>query len=130
MWRVFDNYIGVDVSETRRVCAFTGIVRGDLIMAVQTKPQIVIPTEVEAIATANRWLHQEIGMALHVTSATFDPVSTYWRLPVEMAYPDKGTLGVIGDLFLHAMTGTFGGSPDPNEFRRRADTLATLYGIE
>jgi len=49
----------------------------DLFMAIQTKPQIVIPTEVEAIATANRWLHQEIGMALHVTTATFDPVSYY-----------------------------------------------------
>jgi hypothetical protein len=99
-------------------------------MAVQTKPQIVIPTEVEAIAAANRWLHQEIGMALHVTTATFDPVSYYWRLPVELAYPDKGTLGVIGDLYLNAVTGTFGGSPDPNEFRRRADTLSTLHGIE
>ena len=99
-------------------------------MAVQAKPQIVIPTDVEAIAAENRWLHQEIGMALHVTTATFDPVSYYWRLPVELAYPDKGTLGVIGDLYLHAVTGTLGGSPDPNEFRRRADSLATLHGIE
>lgn len=36
-------------------------------MAVLTKPQIAIPTEVEAIAVANRWLHREIGMALHTT---------------------------------------------------------------
>ncbi len=72
-------------------------------MAVQTKPQIVIPTEVEAIATANPWLHREIGMALHVTTAIFDPMLYYWHLPVELAYPDKGTLGVIGDLYLHAV---------------------------
>ncbi len=90
----------------------------------------MIPTEAEAIAAANRWLHQEIGMALHVTAATFDPMSYYWCLPVELAYSDKGTLGAIGDLYLHAVTETFGGTPDPNEFRRRADMLATLHGIE
>ena len=101
-----------------------------MLTAVQPKPRIVIPTEVEAIAAANRWLHQEVGMALRVTTATYDPVSYYWRLPVELAYPDKGTLGVIGDLHLYAVTGTFGGSTDPNEFRRRADSLVTLHGIE
>ena len=99
-------------------------------MAVLTKPQIDIPTEVEAIASANRWLHREIGMALHATSATFDAVSYYWHLPVELAYPDKGPLGIIGDLYLHAVTGAFAGAPDPDEFRQRADTLATLHGVE
>jgi hypothetical protein len=99
-------------------------------MAVLTKPQLVIPSEVEAIATANRWLRREIGMALHTTTATFDAVSFYWHLPVELAYPDKGTLGTIGDLYLHAMTGAFAGAPDPNEFRQRANALATMYGVE
>jgi hypothetical protein len=106
------------------------IFSGEIFMAVLTKPQIVIPTEVEAIATANRWLHRQIGMALHVTTATFDAVSFYWHLPVELAYPDKGTLGVIGDLYLHAVTGAFAGMPDPDEFRQRADALATLHGVE
>ena len=99
-------------------------------MAVLTQPQIVIPTEVEAVATANRWLHREIGMALHVANATFDAVSYYWHLPVELAYPDKGPLGIIGDLYLHAVTGAFAGAPNPDEFRQRADTLATLHGVE
>lgn len=99
-------------------------------MAVLTKPQIVIPTEVEAIATANRWLRREIGMALHTTKATFDAVSYYWHLPVELAYPDTGPLGVIGDLYLHAVTGAFAGAPDPDEFRQRADALATSHGVK
>lgn len=99
-------------------------------MAVLAKPQIVIPTEVEAIATANRWLRREIGMALHATRATFDAVSYYWHLPVELAYPDKGPLGVIGDLYLHAVTGAFAGAPDADEFRQRADALATSHGVE
>ncbi|MCI0659659.1 MAG: hypothetical protein L0220_01160 [Acidobacteria bacterium] len=73
---------------------------------------------VEAIAAANRWLHQEIGTTLHVTTVTFDPVSYYWHLPVEQACPDKGTLGVIGNLYLHPLMGTFAGVPDPKKFRR------------
>lgn len=100
------------------------------LIPVLTKPLIAIPTEVEAIATANRWLHREIGLALHTTTATFDTVSYYWHLPVKLAYPDKGTLGVIGDLYLQAVTGAFAGELEPNEFRQRADALAALYGVE
>src|SRR5438874_4618229 len=99
-------------------------------MSIATKPQLVIPTETEALSFVNRWLHQKIGMAVHVTAAVFDPVSYYWHLPVEMAYPDKGTLGVIGDLYLHAVTGAFAGLPDPDALRHRADVLATLHGVE
>jgi hypothetical protein len=99
-------------------------------MAVSTKPQLLIPTEAEAIALANRWLHRQIGMALHATRANFDAGSYYWHLPVELAYPDKGTLGAIGDLYLHAVTGAFAGAPDPGEFRQRAAALATFYGVE
>jgi hypothetical protein len=50
---------------------------------------------------------------LHVATATFDLVSYYWCLPVELTYLDKGTLGVIGDLYLHAVTGAFGACPIP-----------------
>ena len=99
-------------------------------MAVLTKPQIALATEAETISFVNRWLHREVGMAVHVTSATFDPTSFYWHLPVELAYPDRGTLGVVGDVYVHAVTGTFAGAPDPDALRQRADALAILHGIE
>lgn len=99
-------------------------------MSVSTKPQLMIPTETEALSFVNRWLHQHIGTAVHVTTAVFDPVSYYWHLPVEMAYPDKGTLGVIGDLYLHAVRGTFAGLPAPDALRQHADALAALHKVE
>jgi hypothetical protein len=92
------------------------------------KPQIAIPTETEAIATTNRWLHREIGLALHAVRTTFDDASFCWHLRVELAYPDQAPLGVIGDLYLHALTGAFLGGPNPAELRQRADALTNLHG--
>ncbi|MBI4752241.1 MAG: hypothetical protein HY774_27450 [Acidobacteria bacterium] len=99
-------------------------------MSSLVQPQLAIPTEKEALSFVNRWLHRKIGMALHSTKATFDPVSFYWHLPVELAYPDRGTIGTIGDLYLQAITGSFAGIPDPEELKNRAESLSTLQGIE
>ncbi len=99
-------------------------------MSAVVIPQLAIPTDQEAISRVNRWLHREVGMFLHATTATFDPVSFYWHLPVELAYATHGTLGVVGDIFINAATGAFAGPPDPTEIQRRAEALATAYGIE
>lgn len=99
-------------------------------MEVMTAPQLAVPTAEDAIAVVNRWLHREVGLAVHVTTATFDPDTFFWHLPIELAYASTGTLGVVGDVYLHAATGAIAGSPDAVEFRRRADALAAASGIE
>ena len=38
-------------------------------------PQLAVPTAGDAINLINRWLHREIGLAVHVTTATFAPES-------------------------------------------------------
>ena len=55
-------------------------------MDVSVAPQLSVPTADDAIALVNGWLHREIGMALHVAEATFDPATFYWHLPVELAW--------------------------------------------
>ncbi len=99
-------------------------------MSAVVIPQLAIPTDQEAISRVNRWLHREVGMFLHSTTATFDPISFFWHLPIELAYATHGTLGVVGDIFINAATGAFAGPPDPAEIQRRAEALATAYGIE
>ncbi len=98
-------------------------------MSVVVTPELAVPTDQEAIFRVNRWLHREVGMFLHTTTATFDPVSFQWHLPVELAYATHGTLGVVGDIFINAATGTFAGPPDPTEIQRRAEALAIQYDL-
>lgn len=98
-------------------------------MEVMTRPQLAAPTAHDAIAAVNRWLHREVGLAVHATIATFDPETFYWRLPIELAYAATGSLGVVGDVYLHAATGVLAGSPDPADFRQRAEALAAANGI-
>lgn len=93
-------------------------------MDVLTTPQLAVPAANDAIEIVNRWLHREVGMAVHAVTATFDPTTFYWHLPIELAYATHGTLGVVGDVYLHAATGAFAGQPSPDEFIRRAETLA------
>ena len=40
------------------------------------------------------------------------------------------TLGVVGDVYLHAATGTFVGRPSAADLIRRAEGLAAAYGID
>ena len=97
-------------------------------MHVPVTPQLAVPTANDAIEIVNRWLHREVGMAVHVTSARFDATTFYWHLPIELAYATHGTLGVVGDVYLHAATGAFAGRPDRDELTRRAEALAdTLF---
>jgi hypothetical protein len=92
-------------------------------------PQLLAATEEEAITIVNRWLHREVGMALNVESATFDPDIFCWHLPIHLAYGMTGSLGIVGDVYLHAATGAFHGAPSAEELRRRADALAAAHGI-
>jgi hypothetical protein len=96
---------------------------------IGARPQLLAATEEEAIAIVNRWLHREVGMALNVESATFDPGIFCWHLPIHLAYGMTGSLGIVGDVYLHAATGAFHGAPSAAELRRRADTLAAAHGI-
>ena len=99
-------------------------------MSVLTTPKLAVSTEEEAISTVNHWLHREIGMALHATAAQFNRLTFCWHLPIELAYPKRGTLGVIGDVYLHAATGEFVGQPEAADLVKRAEKLAEAFGIE
>jgi hypothetical protein len=94
------------------------------------RPQLLAATEENAIAIVNRWLHREVGMALNVESATFDPGIFCWHLPIHLAYGMTGSLGIVADVYLHAATGAIHGALSAAaELRRRADSLAAAHGI-
>ena len=93
------------------------------------RPQLLAATEEEAMTLVNRWLHREAGMALNVESAAFNPESYCWHLPIHLAYGSTGSLGIVGDVYLHAVTGSLLGAPSVEELRRRADALAAAHGI-
>jgi hypothetical protein len=92
-------------------------------------PQLVAATEEEAIALVNRWLHREVGMALNVSSATFNPETFCWHLPIHLAYGATGSLGIVGDVYIHAATGAFIGAPEAADLQHRARALAAAHGI-
>jgi hypothetical protein len=99
-------------------------------MDVLVTPQLAVPTADDAIEIVNRWLHREVGMAVHVVTATFDPTTFNWHLPIDLAYATHGTLGVVGDVYLNAATGAFVGCPSPEELIQRAEALAAAHGID
>lgn len=94
-----------------------------------TTPRLAAATEEDAIAIVNCWLHSEVGLALNVSRATFDVETFCWHLPVYLAYGSTGPLGVVGDIYLHAATGTFIGAPTPTELQQRANALAEAHDI-
>lgn len=93
-------------------------------------PKLAVSVAHEAIALVNRWLHREVGMAVHATTAQIDHDTFCWHVPIELAYATHGTLGVVGDVYLHATTGAFAGRPQAEELIRRAEALAAACGIE
>jgi hypothetical protein len=104
--------------------------RNSSMMDVSVVPQFAVPTPQAAIAHVNRWLHQQVGTALHAASATFDPVTFYWHVLSELAYGATGPLGQVGDVYVHTATGQFAGHPQAELFQQRAETLAAARGIE
>jgi hypothetical protein len=100
-----------------------------VISTTSARPQLLAATAEEAMTMVNRWLHREVGMALNVESATFDPDSFCWHLPIHLAYGATGSLGVIADVYLHAASGKLLGAPSVAELRRRAEALAAAHGI-
>jgi hypothetical protein len=100
------------------------------VIEVSVVPQFTVATAPAAIAYVNRWLHQQAGTSLHAAAATFDPVTFYWHVPVELAYGATGPLGQVGDVYLHAATGQFAGHPQVELFEQRAEALAAAHGIE
>lgn len=101
-----------------------------LVMNTVAAPQLAISVAHDAIALVNRWLHREVGMAVHATEAYFNRDTFCWHVPLELAYATHGTLGVVGDAYLHATTSAFAGRPQAEELIRRAEALATACGIE
>lgn len=102
------------------------------VLAHQTpppRPQLLVTTEEDAIALVNRWLHRAVGMALNVSQATFNPVTFCWHLPIHLAYGATGSLGIVGDVYVHAATGVFLGAPEAADLQHRAEKLATAHGI-
>ncbi len=101
-------------------------------MSAITIPKLAVATADEAMQMVNQWLHREVGMFLQATTAQYDERTGYWRLPVELAYAydSIGVLGIIGDVYLNALTGEFAGQLRPEELAHRAEQLAAKYGIE
>ena len=97
---------------------------------VFSAPHLAVPTEEEAITTVNRWLHRDVGMALNVSHASFNAATFCWHLPVHLAYGATGSLGIVGDIYLHAATGFFVGAPTASELQERAEALAAANGID
>ena len=103
--------------------------------AIQLQPEsatvaeLAVPTAERAISMVNGWLLREIGFALNVARADFSTITNCWRLPVQLAFPDTGPVGVIGDVYLHAVTGRFAELPDAAELRRRAELLAEALDL-
>jgi hypothetical protein len=94
-----------------------------------TLPKLAVPDEESAIAVVNRWLHTDVGTAVNVSRAYFDAATFCWHLPVQLAYPDTGPVGVIGDVFVHAATGQFIGLPAAEDLEQRAIALAYAHGL-
>lgn len=93
-------------------------------------PELAVPTADRAISLVNGWLLREVGTAVHVSQAIFRAATYCWHLPVLLAYPDIGPVGVIGDVYLHAATGQFLGLPDAAEIQRRAEDRAKVCGLD
>lgn len=98
--------------------------------SISVAPQLTVGTAQAALAQVNRWLHQRVGTALHAAVATFDPITFYWHVTVELAYGATGPLGEVGDVYLHTATGQFAGHPQAELFQQRAEALAAAHGIE
>ncbi len=96
---------------------------------VATLQILAVADAEKAIALANRWLHRDVGLLIHVSRAVFNAATCSWHLPVELAYPRTGLLGVIGDIYLNAADGQFIGLPAPEELQRRATVLACANGF-
>jgi hypothetical protein len=96
---------------------------------VAVLPELAVPNAERAISLVNGWLQRKIGTAVHVSQATYRPATYSWHLPVLLAYPDTGPVGVIGDVFVHAVTGQFVGLPEAEELKRRALALAEARGL-
>lgn len=97
---------------------------------VSVTPQLTVPTAQDALSRVNRWLHREIGTAVHAATANFDPVTFYWHVSIELAYGSTGPLRTVGDVYLHAASGDFAGRPSVEDFRQRAEAVAAAHGIE
>ena len=69
-------------------------------------------------------------MALNVSTAIFNPETFCWHLPIYLAYGSTGSLGIVGDAYLHAGTGAFIGAPKAADLQRRAEALAAAHGIQ
>ncbi len=98
-------------------------------MSVVITPKLSVSTEEEAISIVNRWLHKEVGMAVHATKAQFNNITFCWHLPIEVAFPNRGTLGTVGDAYINAATGEFAGKPEAKDLIERAEKLAEAFGI-
>lgn len=88
-----------------------------------------MPTAERAISIVNRWLHRDVAFLIHVSRAVFNSTTYCWHLPVVLAYPTTGQLGIIGDVYLHAATGQFVGRPTAEELQERATALANAHGF-
>lgn len=94
-----------------------------------TIPHLAIETGENAIAAVNRWLHREVGMALNASEAAFNLESFCWHVPIHLAYGETGSLGIVGDVYIHAATGEFIGVLSAEELQKRADALAKAHGV-
>ena len=94
-----------------------------------TIPHLAIEDDKKAIAAVNRWLHREVGMSLNASEATFNFESFCWHIPIHLAYGETGSLGIVGDVYIHAATSEFIGILSADELQNRADALAKAHRV-
>jgi hypothetical protein len=97
--------------------------------ALALLPELNIWRADEAISRANRWLQSRLTMFIHVSQATFDPLTYCWHLPVHLAFADTGSIGIVGDIYLHAVSEQLISIPDTATMQANALALVKLHGM-
>lgn len=97
--------------------------------ALALLPELNIWRADEVISRVNRWLHSRLTMFIHVSQATFDPLTYCWHLPVHLAFPSTGSIGVVGDIYLHAVSEELISIPDTATMQANALALVKLHGM-
>jgi hypothetical protein len=95
--------------------------------ALALSPELNIWRADEAISRVNRWLQSRLMMSIQVSQATFDPLTYCWHLPVHLAFADTGSIGIVGDVYLHAVSEQLISIPDTATMQANALALVKLH---
>ncbi len=98
-------------------------------VALALLPELNVWKADQAILRVNRWLHGRLTMFIHVSQARFDPLTYCWHLPVQLAFAQTGPIGVVGDVYLHAVSEELISIPDTAAMEANALALIKLHEL-